>query len=44
MDELLPEIQRFLRRTGLPESKFGRLAVKDPRRQRVQQFMATYPA
>lgn len=25
------EIQRFLRESGLPPTKFGRLAVKDPR-------------
>ena len=28
---LLRSIETFLRRTGLPESKFGRLAVSDPR-------------
>ena len=28
---LLRSIERFLRITGLPESKFGRLAVSDPR-------------
>jgi hypothetical protein len=28
---LLRSIERFLRATGLPESKFGRLAVSDPR-------------
>lgn len=27
----LNTINRFLRATGLPETKFGRLAVKDPR-------------
>lgn len=25
------EIERFLRRTGMPATKFGRLAVNDPR-------------
>lgn len=25
------KIDRFLRRTGMPPSKFGRLAVNDPR-------------
>jgi hypothetical protein len=29
--ELLTEIDRYLRRTGLPPTKFGRLAVNDPR-------------
>lgn len=29
--ELLREIDRFLRRTQMPITKFGRLAVKDPR-------------
>ena len=28
---LLVKIDRYCRRTGLPESKFGRLAVHDPR-------------
>ena len=28
---LLFEIYRHLRRTGMPESKFGRLSVNDPR-------------
>lgn len=28
---LLIEIDRFLRRTRMPETKFGRLAVRDPR-------------
>ena len=28
---LLIEIDRFLRRTGMPVTKFGRLAVNDPR-------------
>ena len=28
---LLRTIEAFLRRTGLPETKFGRLAVSDPR-------------
>jgi prephenate dehydrogenase len=28
---LLRSIERFLRTTGLPESKFGRLAASDPR-------------
>lgn len=28
---LLRDIERFLRQTGLPETKFGRLAVSDPR-------------
>lgn len=28
---LLIEIDRFLRRTAMPQTKFGRLAVKDPR-------------
>lgn len=29
--ELLHEIDRFLRRTKMPVTKFGRLAVRDPR-------------
>lgn len=28
---LLLEIDRYMRATGMPETKFGRLAVKDPR-------------
>ena len=28
---LLFKIQTYLRRTGMPETKFGRLAVNDPR-------------
>jgi hypothetical protein len=28
---VLPKIQKFLRRTGMPATKFGRLAVNDPR-------------
>lgn len=28
---LIIEIDRFLRRTRMPETKFGRLAVRDPR-------------
>ncbi|SEN27435.1 hypothetical protein SAMN05192583_2439 [Sphingomonas gellani] len=28
---LMTDIDRYLRRTGMPETKFGRLAVKDPR-------------
>ena len=28
---LLIEIDRFLRRTNMPHTKFGRLAVRDPR-------------
>lgn len=28
---MLPEITRFLRRSGMPPTKFGRLAVNDPR-------------
>jgi 2,4-dienoyl-CoA reductase-like NADH-dependent reductase (Old Yellow Enzyme family) len=28
---LLRDIETFLRRTGLPATKFGRLAVADPR-------------
>ena len=28
---LLIEIDRFLRRTAMPQTKFGRLAVRDPR-------------
>lgn len=28
---LLTDIDRYLRRTGMPETKFGRLAVRDPR-------------
>lgn len=28
---LLPRIEAFLRRTGLPWTKFGRMAVGDPR-------------
>jgi hypothetical protein len=28
---LLGEIDRYLRVTGMPETKFGRLAVRDPR-------------
>ncbi|WP_374944873.1 hypothetical protein [Sphingomonas sp.] len=27
----LMEIGRYLRETGMPETKFGRLAVRDPR-------------
>jgi len=25
------EVEKFLRRTGMPATKFGRLAVRDPR-------------
>lgn len=25
------EVEKFLRRTGMPQTKFGRLAVNDPR-------------
>lgn len=28
---LLREIEKFLHRTGMPATKFGRLAVSDPR-------------
>ncbi|WP_239804601.1 hypothetical protein [Croceicoccus hydrothermalis] len=28
---LIRDIEKFLRRTGMPETKFGRLAVRDPR-------------
>ena len=28
---ILPKIQKFLRRSGMPPTKFGRLAVNDPR-------------
>lgn len=28
---LLFKIQNYLRRTGMPETKFGRLSVNDPR-------------
>lgn len=28
---VLPKIHRFMRRTGMPATKFGRLAVRDPR-------------
>lgn len=28
---LLRDIEKFLRRTGMPATKFGRLAVRDPR-------------
>ena len=28
---LIREIERFLRRTGMPVTKFGRLAARDPR-------------
>jgi hypothetical protein len=28
---VLLEINRYLRRTGMPPSRFGRLAVRDPR-------------
>lgn len=28
---LLPRIERFLRETGMPWTKFGRLAAHDPR-------------
>lgn len=28
---LLREIEKFLNRTGMPATKFGRLAVSDPR-------------
>jgi hypothetical protein len=28
---MLIEIDRFLRRTGMPPTRFGRLAVRDPR-------------
>jgi hypothetical protein len=28
---LIRDIERFLERTGLPPTKFGRLAVSDPR-------------
>ena len=31
MSPLLKEIEPFLRRTGMPATKFGRLSVKDPR-------------
>ena len=27
---LLTDIDRYLRHTGMPETKFGRLAVRDP--------------
>jgi hypothetical protein len=29
--DMLTIIQRYLRRTGMPATKFGRLAVNDPR-------------
>ena len=29
--DLLFKIQNYLRRTGMPETRFGRLAVNDPR-------------
>ncbi|MDT0575043.1 hypothetical protein RM533_02455 [Croceicoccus sp. F390] len=28
---LIRDIEKFLRRTGMPDTKFGRLAVRDPR-------------
>lgn len=28
---LMIEVDRFLRRTGMPPTKFGRLAINDPR-------------
>ncbi len=28
---LIRDIEKFLRRTGMPATKFGRLAVRDPR-------------
>lgn len=28
---LMTDIDRYLRHTGMPETKFGRLAVRDPR-------------
>lgn len=28
---VLREVEKFLRRTDMPETKFGRLAVRDPR-------------
>ena len=28
---LLPTIEKFLRRTGMPATRFGREAVRDPR-------------
>lgn len=28
---VLPKISRFMRRTGMPATKFGRLSVNDPR-------------
>lgn len=28
---VLPKICKFMRRTGMPETKFGRLSVNDPR-------------
>jgi hypothetical protein len=28
---VLPKIHKFLRRSGMPATKFGRLAVNDPR-------------
>jgi hypothetical protein len=28
---LIAEIERYVRHTGLPETRFGRLAVNDPR-------------
>lgn len=28
---LLRDIEKFLRRTGMPATKFGRLAARDPR-------------
>lgn len=28
---LLSDIERYLRRTGMPHTKFGRMAVRDPR-------------
>lgn len=29
--ELLRKIEKYLRATGVPQTKFGRLAVRDPR-------------
>ena len=29
--DLLRKIEKYLRATGLPQTKFGRLAVRDPR-------------
>jgi hypothetical protein len=28
---MLVEVQRYLKRTGMPATKFGRLAINDPR-------------